>query len=544
MLAGLLLLVACEPPPPEESGVLVVVKDQTSAWVRNFNPMSPSARFPTQAGIYEPLAIYNDVASTWEPWLAESWAWRGDTTLAFTLREGVRWSDGHPLLASDVQFTYELALGDPKLDAAGLARFLDRVELESDRTIVCHLSRPYGPGFAALAHTLVLPEHVVGEVADPLTWTNPSPVGSGPFTEVRTFRTQVFELGRNPHYWQGPPPIEALRFPAIASNDQLAMALIQGEVDWSGGYVPQIDRVFVDRDPEHHGYWYPNGPSWFLYANTTIAPYDDVRVHKAMSLGLDRDLMIEVAGWTGFTQPDRGTGLTNLFAAWRSPEAEAASDWVAHDPDRARALLDDAGLRVGPEGVRTRADGSPLTIELSMVSGWSDAVRASQVAAQSLRAIGLDVRVRSYDPGAWFANTFRGEFELTTAWSMGGPDPYLFYAGLMGTSQVRPVGTAHFTNWHRYGSPRMDALLTAFEQTTDREAQREIAVEMQHAFVAEAPAIPLYAGPVWGQFNRTRFENWPSAENPYAPLSPNPPYTPLFVMTQVRPRDRRSASNP
>ena len=130
---------------------------------------------------------------------------------------------------------------------------------------------------------------------------------------------------------------------------------------------------------------------------------------------------------------------------------------------------------------------------------------------------------------------------MTSGWSEAGDTPYRLYKTLMGSEEVRPIGTSYYTNWHRYGSPAMDALLRQFEQTTDRATQQVIAEQMQQRFATEAPAIPLFPGPVWGEYNSERFVGWPNAENPFATLSPNPPFTPLLVLTKVRPRSLRTA---
>ena len=527
---------ACEPLPPTETGVLTVVKEQTSAWVRNFNPLTTNPRFPTQAGIYEPLFIYNPLRGEWVPWLGTAYAWRTNQVLEITIRNGVRWSDGHPMDASDVAFTFNLFLNEPALDLGGLRAFVDRVVAEDADTFVVYLQRPYGPGFESVARTLIVPEHVLTKVDDLLRWTNPEPVGTGPFTEVRLFRSQVYEIERNPHYWQGVAAVEALRFPAIGSNDQLAMALIQGEVDWAGAFVPEIDRIYVARDPAHHKYWHPLGPSWFVYANTQRPPFNDVRVRKAMSMALNRELMLEVSNWAAFADPDPGTGLSDYYAAWRSAEVEQTVDWMAYDPTGAEALLDEVGMRRGDDGLRRLPNGEPFSADFTMVSGWSDTVRASQIAVTNLRAVGLDIRARSIESGAWFGNTFAGQFDITTGWSTSSTSPYLFYRDLMSPTTVFPEGNANAVNWHRYGSPMADEVLRRFEQTTDVETQRTLSVDLQRQFTTEIPAIPLYGGPVWGEFNTTRFVGWPTRDDPYAMPSPNPPFTPLLVLTRIRPR--------
>ena len=118
-----------------------------------------------------------------------------------------------------------------------------------------------------------------------------------------------------------------------------------------------------------------------------------------------------------------------------------------------------------------------------------------------------------------------------------------FYRSLLGSDTVKPVGTAAATNWHRHGSPAADALLAAFEATVDPVEQRRLSDALQAAFVEEAPAIPLFPTPAWGEFSTQRFEGFPDAETPYATLSPNAVPDVLLVLTQIRPRDDLQAGS-
>jgi peptide/nickel transport system substrate-binding protein len=133
----------------------------------------------------------------------------------------------------------------------------------------------------------IVPEHARKRRGDPVP-TNENPVIR--FTDVLVFRNQTYELGRNPRYWQkGLPKLDALRFPAFPGNDRANLALVFDEVDWAGNFIPAVDRVFVKRAPKSHAYWFPlTGSSIFLYANTTRAPFNDVRVRKALSMAIDR----------------------------------------------------------------------------------------------------------------------------------------------------------------------------------------------------------------------------------------------------------------
>lgn len=520
------------PPPPP--GVLSVSVEQASSWIRNFNPLSPAAqaRWPTLAGVYEPLLVHNSQKGDYVPWLATGFSWReGLRVLRFDLRPGVRWSDGRPFTARDVVFTFELLRRFPALDRSGVWTVIRGVRAAGELAVEFDLARPYVPVLYDLAPQPIVPEHVWREVKDPITWANETPVATGPFTEVRVFENQVFELGRNPHYWQpGRPRLDALRFPAYPSNERANLALVFGEVDWAANFVPAVERVFVKRDPAHHRYWFPlTASTIFLYANTTRAPFDDVRVRKALSLAIDRRLLVDVATY-GYSRPADATGLCDAYASWKDPpaptgdggaQAPAAASWVRHDPAAAARLLDEAGLVRGPDGWRRGKDGAPAGFDLLVVAGWSDWVRAAQVIGRNLRDAGLRVNVKTYDFGAWFERVQQGRFELSLGWSIEGPTPYTPYRWVMSRATVKPLGEPAVSNWHRYASEAADRAFAAFEAEADPVRQRALVADLTRAFEAEAPAIPLFPGPSWSAWRDTRFEGFASAATPYSDPSPN-----------------------
>jgi peptide/nickel transport system substrate-binding protein len=540
--AASVALAACATRRQADPGVLVVEeKEQTAAFIRNFNPLLEvgDVRWPATHSMYEPLLIYNWIDGTFVPWLATGYEYSPDhLRLRIDLRPGVRWSDGAPMTARDVVFTFGLLDRYRALDLRGLSSFVSGIREVDERTVEVTFKRVFTPGLYYLVQQVIVPEHIWKDVEDPVSWPNEHPVGTGPFTEVSTFETQVYQVDRNPYYWQLParPQVQSIRFLAFPSNDQANFALISGEVDWSGSFVPAIDRIFKGKDPEHHHYWFPPiDGGVLLYANTTMAPYDDVRVRKALSMGIDRDLVVKV-GMYGYTRPAEATGLNDADKRFRDPSAVAAGDWIRHDVDAANRLLDEAGLVRGDDGVRRRKDGRPWTVAVNVPAGFSDWVRTTQVIVRGLRELGLDADMKTYDFNAWYEKVQGGDFELSIGWSEPYPTPYGYYRAMMSSETVKPIGTEAAENWHRFSLPRADVLLHELEANADPEVEMRLTHELEHLFVDNAPAIPLFPGPLWGAYNNERFTGFPDADHPYAPLSPNLNPQALLVLTRLVPR--------
>ena len=148
---ALATLAGCAPPKHElPAGVLVVSQEQLSSWVRNFNPLTPAAasRWPTLAGVYEPMFVFNSIKSEQVPWLAVKYEWLdGNRTLRVTTRDSVLWSDGKPFSAKDVEFTFRLTKRFPGLDRRGVWGFLSGVTARDARTVDFTFQRVFIPGF-------------------------------------------------------------------------------------------------------------------------------------------------------------------------------------------------------------------------------------------------------------------------------------------------------------------------------------------------------------------------------------------------------------
>ena len=541
LLVSLFIFFSCskEKSTKKRDGLTIYQEAQLS-WVRNFNPLSPagSARWPTSAGIYEPLFIYNSMTAKYVPWLATHYTWaKKNTVLTISIRKGVSWSDGEPFTAEDVAFTFNLKKKHRALDTRDSWGYLEEVISTSDTTVQFKFKRVFVPGFDAIATQSIVAEHQWSKVEDPVKFSNPDPIGTGPYTEIIRFGSQLWELGKNPNYWQsGRPFVKKLIFPTYPSNEQVTLALLSGELDWAGAFIPAVERVFVNKDPEHHRYWFPiTGHTTFLHTNTKDPILKDVRVRKAISYAIDRELVVKV-GMYNYTEPAHISGVSGQMSKWHSPSIKNIDDWTIYNIEKSNRLLDEAGFLKDSNNQRYKKDGSPLEFDIIIVSGWSDWIRSAQVVSENLKKVGIKAKVKTYDFGAWISRMQKGEFEMAIGWAEKGPTPYPLYKGMMSSEYLQPVGVTADVNWHRFSLASADSLFKEFERTSDKEEIKDIIYNLQSLFIEHAPSIPLFAEVSWAECNTKFFTNFPSAENPYATLSPN--YSPenLFVLVNVKSR--------
>lgn len=550
-----------------QSGDLKLVTasdEQQSTWTRNFNVLMPQGtnRWPTINGIYEPLFIYNTPKAEIVPWLAESWEFdESNTVLTFHTRQNVKWSDGTPFTANDVAFTFNLFRKFDGLTGNGartILPYLSSIEATDDNTVVFTFGPtpsaataeaspaaspaaspvatkgdPFTIGIYDIGSQNIIPEHAWKDVADPVTFTNENPVGTGPFTNVARFENQIWELHKNESYWQeGKPYIDGLSIPAYNSNDAINLATINGENDWAANFIPDIQKTFVDKDKDHFGYWFPAyGATVHLYLNTTVAPFDSVDVRKAISMALNREQMVTVAMYD-YTHPADATALSDNFESWRDAEV-AKGDWVTYNKDKANEMLDAAGLAKDGD-VRKTADGTALEFELNVVSGWSDWVQCCDIMSKNLAEVGIKATVKPYEFSTWITKVQTGDFTMSIGWASGGATPFQFYRGLMGSDTWNPIGKTSGENWHRFKSEEADAALHAMGASSDEAVQHEQVNTLQKIYSDNAPAVPLFPGPQWGEYNTTRFTGFPTEQDPYTILSTYANER-LILLTTIKP---------
>mgnify|MGYP000920357512 CR=1 FL=1 len=501
-----------------------------ATWVRNFNPFSTTSLFPTENGTYEPLMINNRLAGELVPWLATEYKWSDDNlTLTFTIRDGVKWSDGTAFTANDVAFTFNFLKSKPGLAgmalvAVGETGYIESVTAPDASHVDFKFKRVYTPGFYDLIAQMIVPEHVWKDVADPVTFTNDNPVGTGPFTEIVSFQDQVYQVDRNPNYWQpGKPAIKGMSMPIFGTNDVAATMFVNGDTEWTGQFFPNVDEAVIAKNPTDLHCWWPAVTSdGFFMMNATKKPWDDPIVRKAVSMAFDREQLILVA-FQGKTTPADITALSDGYAAWKVKDvASLGEDWTAYNPEKANQMLDEAGYTKGADGIRLNKDGTPIAAEFLMVNGFSDWLAIAPIVKKNLESLGFQITINNYDPGVTFGKWFVGDFDLSLYFGVDADTPYTYYRNLMSSETFKPVGeqTGFGENIWRVVIPEADEALKKFASTGDAAVQKEAALELQQIFADNAPVLPLWHAPTFYCYNDARVTGWASEANPFVRAMP------------------------
>ena len=527
----LALMVASSTQAQDASGnVLTLVSEQTTTFVRNFNPFGQtSARYTTLDFMYEPLVVFNRLKGN-EPnfRLAESYELADDLkSITFVLREGLKWSDGEDLTADDVVFTYDYIAEFPALDFISVGAQLESVEKVDDRTVIFHLKEPN----SLIANTIVgmpiVPEHIWADVADPVTFANEDPVGSGPMTEITRFTPQVYEQCRNPHYWDADNlKVDCLRMPQLADNPQVLSALAEGALDWATSFIPDIDNTFVAKDPEHHKYWFT--PSSLVSLQVSMVTpdennrkaFNDVNFRRALSMLIDRQTIVDIAGYGYPLVNDDPAALGELYASFANPEVEAQfGQYAKFDLEAGIAALDEAGyVDADGDGFRDNPDGTPITIDFMVPNGWTDWIDAVQIAMESLTEAGLNVSMSTPEAAVWTSGLIAGEFSMTFNALASAADPYFPY---IRSFNPNDFGKSRFTAPH-WENAELSELLAQYTQTKDADEAKAIMNRAQMIVAENLPIIPIYNSPSFYQYNTSRFTGWADAENPkYSPVVSN-----------------------
>ena len=271
VVAGLLAAAGCSAGSTSSSGTgsssaktstnstLTISNENGALWTCGFSPLNTSDTLLSVGFIYEPLVFVNPLQSgKATPMLATSWSWgAGNKTLTFTIRQGVKWSDGTPMTAADVAYTFNLIKQVPALDLTGVWSVLSSVTASGNTVTMTFSTAGAVPYFYYIAdQTPIVPQHIWSKISNPATNPISNPVGTGPYL-MNKCSPQNITYTANPNYWQpGLPKISKIEYPAYTSNNTANDDLANGSAQWGAQYIPSIQSFYVAKSPNYH-YWFP-----------------------------------------------------------------------------------------------------------------------------------------------------------------------------------------------------------------------------------------------------------------------------------------------
>jgi peptide/nickel transport system substrate-binding protein len=542
MLAAAVLVAGCGSSSSKSAGngasggsaaVLTVESSQQNSITKDFNPFvtsSAATLLGATSLVYEPLLQANAVSpGQYYNWLATGYTWsNGGDTITFTIRPGVKWSNGSPLTAADVAFTYDMLKRYPDANTSGLA--IKSVSSSGNQVTINFPSAQYANLQNIAGQVYIVPQSIWSKVGDPGKYTDANPVGTGPYT-VSQFTPQGITLKANPSYWGGKPAVSTVEFPTYASANAALAALQTDQLHWGGNFISGVQQVFVSGHPNHK-VWFPPVQTNSLEPNLTKFPTNQLAVRKAISLAIDRSALSQQAE-AGLEPPvANASGLTlPVFQQFLSPSVQNMTLNPHSDIAGAKAVLRQAGYVMGSDGFFRTKSGQELKLDITNPSSFSDYAAGDAMIARWLRQAGINATFVGQSVTAWSSDIASGNFQLTQHWSQTSVAPYQLYNDWLNSAQATSNAAG---DYERLKDPSVDAALSKLAAANSVPAQQAALAPIEQYVATNLPIIPTVYGVVFDEYNTAKFTGWPSSSNPYESGSPNTP-TNEVVILRLRP---------
>ncbi len=496
------------------SNTLVMESSPETTITDDFNPFVSTAA-PQGMGatglIYEPLLQF-DLAQPpkYTPWLATAYSWsNGGKSVTFTIRQGVKWNDGTAMTPADVVFTYDLVMKNAAINLAGLP--ITSVSSSGNNVTINFSSSQY-LDLQQVAGVPILPKAVWGAQSSPTTFTDAKPVGTGPYV-LKTFTPQGFTLTKNPSYWQASMvKVPNVYFPVYTNNTGALSALYSGAIDWTGNFIPGLQKDFVSTNPSEHHFWEAPGSTNALMPNLSKWPTNQLAVRQAISLAVNRNLLAS-EGEAGLENPVTNTSGITLptFSAWAGP---ASSDTVSPTGSAAAAaaVLVKAGYKKDSSGYYALG-GKEVVVTLISPSAYTDYAAVGTMVANELKAAGINASFQGISVDAWNGDMADGDFSLAEHWSNNGLTPYNLYDNWLNSALNN--GKANTGDYEGLKSKAMDADLAKLAGDSTVTQQTADLAPIESFVAANLPVIPITTASEWFEYNSQHWVGWPTQQDPY-----------------------------
>jgi peptide/nickel transport system substrate-binding protein len=480
------LLAACGGDSPSNAGGGTVVAALRSDF-SGFNTITNSAQYTNELmnyALFTPLVQYDDNLQV-RPWLAESWELLGDTAVVFHLRGDVRWHDGRPLTAADVEFTFAMAKTPETASLLGSAFLSDvaAAEVLDSLTIRFSFARPHAQALEDFWWA-PMPKHLLEGIAPAELRNAPfnrAPVGSGPFRFVEWRANERVVLERNPDFPEGlggPAAAQRIVLRVIPEASTQLTELFTGGIHVDIDVTPDQAASIEQRSGEARLHAFPGRTVYYIGWNNARAPFNDARVRRGLAQAVNRQEIIDAL------LKGHGVIATSTIPPWH-PLHPGNIDPLAYDTAAAGRLLAEAGWtdRNG-DGIREGTGGQPLRFVLL---ASDDPLRRSvvEVVQAQLRRVGVQVDVRVIEFQTMLQQHRNREFDAVfTNWVI---DNYQVASSPFSLLHSSQADVARSANRSSVRSQRLDALIDAGRAATDPSEQRRIWREFTEVLQEEQP---------------------------------------------------------
>ena len=400
--------------------------------------------------------------------------------VVFKLRKNVRWHDGAPFTSRDAAFSYRAIMDD----ATASPRKPDfdlilKVETPDEHTFRVTYRKPYSPALESWMISL-LPAHLLE--GKPTTWWtqnfNRTPVGTGAFRFAQWKTNEFIRVERNPDYFDAPGPwLDGIVYRFMPDQLTLRLAFETRQVDFWGA-EPWTVNAFVN-DPRFQVFTSPTSSYTYIGWNLKRPLFQDPLVRRALAHAVDVPSMVR------FILYGHGLQSTGLFTPqmwFFNPDIKP----FAYDPEKARALLAEAGWKPGPDGILQK-NGERFSFTLITNNGNEVRRDIATLTQDGLKQLGIEVKVELYEWAVFLKNHInKGDFDaMVLGWSLGnGYDQFqIWHSSQTNPEQLNVVG---------YKSEKADRLLDDIRQEYNREKIINMAGELQQTIYEDQPYLFLY----------------------------------------------------
>jgi peptide/nickel transport system substrate-binding protein len=441
-----------------------------------------------QAGVLEALLTRNQVTFEYEPFLAESYWQSGDgLTYRFVLRKGIVFSDGTPMTADDVVFTYNTVL-TPGIDCdryrASIGE-IDSIKKVDDRTIEFKFKKKYFQALETAGTLGIIPQHIykykdVKEFNDRAATL----AGSGPYLFDKWERGQQITMVRNPNYWGPKPSFDKVIYRILVNQQAVFQEFLAGQVDLFTPLPEQYEQEIKNPDfmSKFIAYNFPIPNSGYRYIgyNLTKPMFKDKETRQALTMLIDRKAIIKTI------QRGMGIEITGPFSPLSKQADPSISPWP-YDPAGARKKLAQAGWRLNDQNKLER-DGKVFKFSVAIPAESPIYDKLSAYIKEQWAKAGIELVVEPYEFSVLVERLDNRNYDSAILGWTGGleSDPYQIWH----SESIKDKGS----NFVSFDNKEADALIDAGRAELDEDKRMEIWHKLHRIIHDEQPYTFLQAG--------------------------------------------------